>query len=45
MVGLFSSANKESGIGVDFLQQGVAVAQLQAEGSNTGQSLALEIGI
>jgi MSHA biogenesis protein MshI len=35
-VGLFATAKKESQIGVDFLPDGVAVAQVQTGASNTG---------
>lgn len=41
-MGLFSSANKDSRIGVDFLQQGVAVALLKARGRNAGKVLRAE---
>jgi hypothetical protein len=34
MVGLFSTASKDSQIGVDFLRDGVAVAQVVFQGSN-----------
>ena len=34
MVGLFSTASKDSQIGVDFLRNGVAVAQVVFQGSH-----------
>ena len=37
MVGLFSTASKESRIGCDFLRDGVAVAQVLAGGKTPGR--------
>jgi MSHA biogenesis protein MshI len=38
-LGLFSTARKDSQIGVDFLPDGVAVAQVQSSGKNPGRIL------
>jgi MSHA biogenesis protein MshI len=42
MVGLFSTASKESQIGIDFLREGVAVAQISAGSKNPGSLLRAE---
>ena len=42
MVGLFSTASKESQIGIDFLRDGVAVAQISAASKNPGSLVRAE---
>ena len=41
-MGLFSTANKESQIGIDFLPEGVAVAQVQTGRNNPGSIIRSE---
>ncbi len=41
-MGLFSTAKKESQIGVDFLPDGVAVAQVQTDRNNPGSIIRSE---
>jgi hypothetical protein len=42
MVGLFSTSIKESQIGIDFLREGVAVAQISAGSQNSGSLVRAE---